>query len=657
MNKRLLLSFVAILTFFFATAQQRLVLVEEFTNASCGPCAAFNPSFHKAIDANEGKVVVLKYQVNYPGFDPMNKDNNTEAMNRHSYYGVSGVPAPTFDGKLLSPYTLAAQQATYDAAYNKPSSYTMTTTHTLNATYDSATITIKVKNISGKEITEANQKLHVAIIEKEISFPKAPGTNGEKVFHSVMRKMLPNDKGTNLPASIKIDEELTFTFNVALPAYWYNLSEIGVVAFVQNNTTKVVNQASISEPLPISGSLFIDVASKSKSELPTGPCATEITPKVEVTNNYDNEVSSFDAYYLLNNKKSAVINWTGKLAKGESAIVSFPVVNADAGKNNTFQAGVEKINGGAKIDFSKLNNVSESATIRVIPTAAKASLNATMEGAIGSVPTSVATIMSANASAENFLYLVDQAVTTAANAPDKLGGFGNSKSSLRFRFAAMPTEGELLGLAFHKISMKNLKDSKLKFDYAYSEFTYQGQTFSERMEVLVSADCGKTYKTVFDKEGADLATNSGPISKVFYPLKTDWKAEEIDLKEFDGKEEVIVYFKGTNDYGNNFYLDNVKIEGSIIGVAENILEGATMEVNPNPATDYTLINLNFNEATAASVKVFDITGKQIATLASNQNFSSGNHFVRWDINEAQGVFIVKVETAKGQITKRLTIVR
>jgi hypothetical protein len=182
--KKSLLIFLSTFAVFTAFAQNRTVLAEEFTNASCSPCAAFNPKFHPFLEKNIGKVISLKYQVNYPGVDPMNAQNNAEAAARNTYYGITGVPTPLFDGaKKTQPE--AYTQSVLDAAYNKSAPYDMDIKHRINAKYDSIFISIKIKNNSGIDFVQKGQKLHVAIVEKEITFPKAPGTNGEKVFYSV----------------------------------------------------------------------------------------------------------------------------------------------------------------------------------------------------------------------------------------------------------------------------------------------------------------------------------------------------------------------------------------------------------------------------------------------------------------------------------------
>jgi thioredoxin-like negative regulator of GroEL len=53
----LLLTLIAILGFGQA---QRVVLLEHFTQASCGPCATLNPAVQTLINANQGKIITIK---------------------------------------------------------------------------------------------------------------------------------------------------------------------------------------------------------------------------------------------------------------------------------------------------------------------------------------------------------------------------------------------------------------------------------------------------------------------------------------------------------------------------------------------------------------------------------------------------------------------
>jgi thiol-disulfide isomerase/thioredoxin len=653
--KKSLLIFLSTFAVFAAFAQNRTVLAEEFTNASCPPCAAFNPKFHPFLEKNIGKVISLKYQVNYPGADPMNAQNNAEAAARNTYYGITGVPTPLFDGaKKTQPE--AYTQSVLDAAYNKSAPYDMDIKHRINAKYDSIFISIKIKNNSGVDFVQKGQKLHVAIVEKEITFPKAPGTNGEKVFYSIMRKMLPNNLGTTFPDSLKAGQEVTFLFNVPLPKYIYGLDQIAAIAFVQNNTTKVINQTDYTEPQAVVGN-FVDLSSVNKTVTPSSVCETEITPTLEFTNSSSVDVTSFDAFYNLAGKKSTSIPWTGKLGKGEKTTVTFPATSLVAGKASILNGSFTNVNNGAVADYSSLNNTTPDVTFRVIPATPAAnatSLKVNFETtAVGALPTS--SFLYSDRASVPLTYVADKSLW-GSTVTQKVGGFGQSTKSFVYAFLRLDKEGENVDLTFFKINLKDSKETKLKFDHAYAQYlTTTGNVVSDKFEVLASTDCGKTYKTLFSKEGDDLKT-AEPTAAAFLPTDSDWKSNEVDMSALDGKPEVLMVFRGISGYGNLMLIDNINVEGKIVGVKENILDNATMEVNPNPAADYTYVNMDLNEDMTASVKIFDITGKQVATLADNQAFGSGNYQLRWDIEGvAQGVYVVKIETAKGQLTKRLTV--
>src|SRR5436190_1980734 len=92
-----LITFIALCSVALAQTQ-RMVLTEEFTQASCPPCASANPTYNAMCDANPTKLIGLHYQVSWPGSDPMNAENATQVATRVSYYGVSGVPDSKLDG-------------------------------------------------------------------------------------------------------------------------------------------------------------------------------------------------------------------------------------------------------------------------------------------------------------------------------------------------------------------------------------------------------------------------------------------------------------------------------------------------------------------------------------------------------------------------------
>lgn len=71
---------------------QRMVLLEEFTQASCGPCVLPNQTMHTLLEANPDKITSIFYHTSWPGTDPMNAHNPTDVSAKVSYYGFNSVP-------------------------------------------------------------------------------------------------------------------------------------------------------------------------------------------------------------------------------------------------------------------------------------------------------------------------------------------------------------------------------------------------------------------------------------------------------------------------------------------------------------------------------------------------------------------------------------
>lgn len=240
MKKPLLLLFTCGASMVFAQSQ-RLVFVEEFTQASCGPCAAANPAFNTLLAANTSKAVSVKYQTDWPGVDPMNAQNQADVANRVSYYGVSGVPDAFMDGNVASGSPGAVTQSGIDNEYAVASPFTITLNHWFNAANDSVFINCEVT--CTQNVTMTSPHLRVAMIEKTITFTTAPGSNGEKDFYGVMRKMYPNGNGTNLAAAWTVGQKKTVSFAAKIPTYIYSKAQIATVAWVQDDNNKNVLQS------------------------------------------------------------------------------------------------------------------------------------------------------------------------------------------------------------------------------------------------------------------------------------------------------------------------------------------------------------------------------------------------------------------------------
>ena len=92
--KKLITLFVFCGIQMFAFGQNRLVLVEEFTNTGCNPCAAWSPELDSVINYRLGDCIAIKYHFNYPNREDKLYHYQPDVQQaRADFYHVDGVPA------------------------------------------------------------------------------------------------------------------------------------------------------------------------------------------------------------------------------------------------------------------------------------------------------------------------------------------------------------------------------------------------------------------------------------------------------------------------------------------------------------------------------------------------------------------------------------
>jgi hypothetical protein len=242
---------------FHAFSQARkYVMIEHFTQASCGPCAQQNPVLEGLLTVNRGSIHHIAYHTSWPGVDPMNAYNAPQVADRVSYYGVSGVPDCFMLGNQFHGGPASFTQSMINDAASDPDSIRVLVNETSNGT----TRTVHVKVITLDALPAANYKIRVAVCEQMINYATPPGSNGEKHFPDVFRKMIPSSSGdVYTPAAVGDTASFTYTYTLDL-THW-DTTQIYSIAFIQNETTKeIINSGSSFDPgweLAPLGSAFI----------------------------------------------------------------------------------------------------------------------------------------------------------------------------------------------------------------------------------------------------------------------------------------------------------------------------------------------------------------------------------------------------------------
>lgn len=651
--KKITLALIAMIGYGAMIAQPtRLVLFEEFTQASCGPCAGQNPAFNALLAANSSKVISIKYQTSWPGVDPMNAANPADAQARVTYYSVSGVPWSAMDGVAPtgSSYSGAPANATASAIntrYAVAPGLAVSTTHTLNSTYDSIQIAVNVTNSTSSAFSSGasgSLKLHTVIIEREINYPTAPGSNGEKDFYNVMRKMLPSASGTSLTDSWAIGASQTFVFNVALPTYIANLGEIAIVAFVQDNNNKDVINAAYSAPQIISG--LPDAGIVSVSATTNGLCDPNLTPTVTFENAGSIAITSATLSYTLNGGTPVTQAWTGNLTANQSATVTFPQTTISG--SSQFIATVSNPNGTG--DYNGMNNSSATVTISALdPTPVATPYSEGFEThSLGEAPNNDFIFAYSSASAPR-VFVVNQGISSGVTWP--LGGHGQSAKSMRWDFPTISPNTSAY-IITKKMNLSTLSSPKLFMTYAYAK---RGGSSSDQFNVFVSTDCGTTWNSLFSPGGNALVTGADPGSQYrFYPQTNEWSTVEISLASYASATDAIFKLEGISAGHQAFYLDNIWVSNSALGLDENSTQSA-ISAYPNPASDIAKVEIDLNKEASVSVSVYNHAG-QLVIAVDAATLAAGTHVIDLNVAElATGMYTAQVNIDGAISSIRLSV--
>jgi len=237
---------VKTIAYYATVSLQQWPCFEEFTSSTCGPCYSFNLSFVPWTIQNADAIVLIKYQMNWPGNgDPY---YNADGGIRRNFYGVNAVPDLFCNGD-----NCGANMGSVTAAFAAASQ--LTTNVDIAAYF---TVTGDIINISTNILPfEGYGSLKVYTILMEKVTTGNVQSNGETEFHHVEMKMFPDGNGVTQdlqyldPISLNYSYDLTNT-----DVEEYDDLILGIV--IQDPATKNMIQAEYGHEGALSSNALLD---------------------------------------------------------------------------------------------------------------------------------------------------------------------------------------------------------------------------------------------------------------------------------------------------------------------------------------------------------------------------------------------------------------
>jgi type IX secretion system substrate protein len=659
MNKYLLSLAIGICLSLTSLAQvQRVILYEEFTGEDCYYCGLFNPfinaTVHKAGNFPT-KIVKINWQGDIPaapGAGSLFQDNTTEVLTRQTYYNVESAPYATFNGIplpdpsgsygtghgfLISDTT--SSTTTYPLEYptiipdsfvvNAP--FALTVNHVFNATIDSVTITAVITAAQSYTSHSAGSLvLQVAMEEAAVHFAAPTGTNGEKDFYDVMRKMEPSVSGTVLNNTWAPAATQTITIKAAIPSYIHDKSQLAFVAFVQDNGTKRVHQAAYS-----STPLFAVDAGMSNAVV-AQTCNDTVNLTMTLQNHGTSAITTCTVSYQLDGNAVVTQTFNGSLTITQTHSFALPTFTASVG-THTFVCYSSNPNNTT--DAQPAND-----TTRITFTIYAGAALPIVEGfeTTTSLPNSIWNTSHTTGGGTDFQ------VTSSAAASGVKSCMLNNLSNVAGNSSILETN------SFY--DMTTLTTPLMTFEAAYQQ---TATTNADKLQVLTSTDCGATWqsrKTITSSTLASLAGGTGTTPYV--PTQVQFTTYTVAISAVASSHNVMFrwdFIADPTNPGNNLYIDNINIVDNAAGI-ENIETIVDLNIYPNPSASKVNIGFTLSASHNIAVTVTDMLGRTVETIASKSYQSGETRLTIGAENVYQaGVYMVNITVDGQRVAKKVII--
>ena len=201
--------------------------------------------------------------------------------------------------------------------------------------------------------------------------------------------------------------------------------------------------------------------------------------------------------------------------------------------------------------------------------------------------------------------------------------------------------------------LSNIAGTSMKFKLAYAARTPGS---NDQLKVYASSNCGQFWTQRYSKTGNQLST-TGFVNNNFVPASPgQWREETVNLSSFlfSGKPNVILKFEYRFDTGNNLYIDDINIDGTLVGLNDDNNIGSELNLYPNPAREYIRIEFTLLHEASVIIELQDVLGRVVYTTAETR-LPSGDHYTEIDELATPGIYFVKVKAGENVVTKKLVI--
>lgn len=224
-------------------------------------------------------------------------------------------------------------------------------------------------------------------------------------------------------------------------------------------------------------------------------------------------------------------------------------------------------------------------------------------------------------------------------------------ASMKLNNYSTTTDGLIDEIISPSVNFTAIPSPTLTFRYAYRQ---KATTDADKLRLLASTDCGRTWVQRWVKSAANLNSVSGTQTSAFTPTSSQWAQASVVVTNYANDTNVRFKFEFTSGGGNNIYIEDINISGP---AGMNDVDNGIQQflVFPNPATEQATVSIVLADKQNINLQVVDITGRVVNSLASGMQQAGSHNYQLNTTSLTAGIYFIRLQSGGKTTTQKLIV--
>ncbi len=194
----------------------------------------------------------------------------------------------------------------------------------------------------------------------------------------------------------------------------------------------------------------------------------------------------------------------------------------------------------------------------------------------------------------------------------------------------------------------------MTFELAYA---IRSTNSSDQLKVFASTTCGQLWNVRYTKSGSNLAT-AGLVGSPFFPVAvSQWATQSVSIasSSYNNKPNVRFKFEYVHDTGNNIFIDDINIDGTV-GIDDEFSESIAFSVFPNPVIASATVAFELTDKARVYIDVLDVMGRVVNRITES-SLNAGEYQFELPVDLSNGLYNVRIFVDGRSTSKKILINR